>query len=73
MTLVLVVGAVCFCFGTTFGVLIVGLVQSNQDADTLVAEALKHRISDRLVTDVHVFRDDLGQEHIVPTQPPDAA
>jgi len=65
----------CFVsFG--LGMLIASMAAASARADERAAEAaMKLRLSDRLVRDFHVVRDEDGDEHLIPitTSPPDAA
>jgi len=70
----LLVGVACFFAGAMCGLLLGGIAAAAARADERAAE-MQERLSDRLVRDFHVVRDEFGEEHIVPTEvsPPHAA
>lgn len=65
---------ITFMFGASFGVVLASIFAAAARAEQYTANATTvERVSDRVIRDFHILRDDLGQEHIVPTRPPDTA
>ena len=60
---------ISFFFGSTCGLLLGGIAAASARADERAREAaLAQRLSDRLVRDFHVVREEDGTEHIVPVE-----
>ena len=63
----LIVGVACFFAGGMCGLLVGAIAAAAARADERAAE-MQERLSDRLVRDFHVVRDEFGEEQIVPVE-----